>query len=68
MRAAALHLGAETDTRFVLNVCDLSGSVTPRLAEDGPVRQDGVIAVPDGVGLGITVDRARLGEPALTLN
>ncbi len=66
--AAALHLAAATDPRFVLNVCDLSGYVSPRLAEDGPVRQDGVIKVPDGAGLGITVDRARLGEPVLTLD
>ncbi|WP_425404487.1 mandelate racemase/muconate lactonizing enzyme family protein [Hwanghaeella sp.] len=66
--AAALHLGAATDPRFVLNVCDLSGYVSPRLADDGPVRQDGRIAVPEGIGLGVTVDRARLGAPILVLD
>ncbi len=66
--AAALHLGAATDPRFVQNVCDLSGYVTPRLADDGPVRQDGSILVPDGAGLGITVDRLRLDAPVLVLD
>jgi L-alanine-DL-glutamate epimerase-like enolase superfamily enzyme len=36
--AAALHLGAATDPRRVLNVCDLSGYVAPRLAPEAPVR------------------------------
>ena len=56
-------LGAATDPKAVMNVCDLSGYVSPRLAPDGPVRQEGRIAPPDGAGLGITPDPDRLGQP-----
>ncbi|MDA4845392.1 mandelate racemase/muconate lactonizing enzyme family protein [Hoeflea poritis] len=62
--AALLHLGAATDPKAVMNVCDLSGYVSPRLAPDGPVRQEGRIAPPDGTGLGITPDPDRLGQAA----
>jgi L-alanine-DL-glutamate epimerase-like enolase superfamily enzyme len=66
--AAALHLGAATPTSRVLNVCDLSGYVSPRLAPDAPTRTDGRIAPPDGAGLGITVDQDCLGTPDLILD
>jgi len=66
--AAALHLGAATPPSRVLNVCDLSGYVSPRLAPDAPTRADGRIAPPDGPGLGITVDEDRLGTPDLILD
>lgn len=65
--AALSHLGAATDPRRVLNVCDLSGYVSPRIADDGPVRSAGRLAPPDGPGLGITPDRDRLGKPDLIL-
>lgn len=61
--AALLHLGAATPPERVLNVCDLSGYVSPRLAPDAPSRRDGRIAPPDGPGLGIFVDQDRLGPP-----
>lgn len=66
--AAVLHLGAATDPRFLLNVCDLSGYVSPRLAPDCPTRRNGRIAPPQGPGLGITPDMDVLGEPVLTIN
>ena len=66
--AAALHLGAATAPARVLNVCDLSGYVSPRLAPDAPTRAHGRIAPPDGAGLGITVDQSRLGAPDLILD
>lgn len=65
--AAALHLAAATDPRFVLNVCDLSGYVSPRLAPAGPVRAGGRIKPPDGMGLGVKPDMDVLGEPALVI-
>lgn len=65
--AAALHLAAATDPARVLNVCDLSGYVAPRLAPDAPSRQDGHIAPPGGPGLGITPDTDLLGSPDLIL-
>jgi L-alanine-DL-glutamate epimerase-like enolase superfamily enzyme len=66
--AAALHLGAATEPARVLNVCDLSHYVGPRLAPDGPTRSNGRIAPPEGAGLGITVDAAALGAPDLILD
>lgn len=65
--AALLHLGAATPPERVLNVCDLSGYVSPRLAPDAPSRRDGRIAPPDGPGLGIFVDQDRLGPPDLIM-
>jgi len=66
--AAALHLGAATPPGRVLNVCDLSGYVSLRLAPDAPIRTDGRIAPPDGHGLGITIDEDCLGKPDLILD
>lgn len=65
--AALLHLGAATDPRRLMNVCDLSGYVAPRLAPDGPVRKDGRIAPPEGPGLGVAPDLELLGRPGLLL-
>ena len=66
--AALLHLGAATDPRRALNVCDLSGYVAPRLAPDAPARTAGRIAPPNGPGLGIAPDRDLLGTPDLILD
>ena len=66
--AAALHLAAATPARALLNTCDLSGYVAPRLAPDAPVRTDGRIAPPTGAGLGIEIDIASLGTPVLELS
>ncbi|MGP6089363.1 mandelate racemase/muconate lactonizing enzyme family protein [Antarctobacter jejuensis] len=65
--AAALHLAASTDPARVLNVCDLSGYVSPRIAPDAPSRRAGRIAPPEGPGLGIEPDRDLLGPPDLIL-
>lgn len=59
--AAALHLGASTPPRNLLNVCDLSGYVSPHLDPNAPKRKDGRIAPPDGPGLGIMPDEDLLG-------
>ena len=61
--AAALHLAAATAPNRVLNVCDLSGYVLPRLDLHGPVRANGRIAPPQGPGLGVSPDPEQLGEP-----
>jgi len=65
--AAALHLAASTDPRLLLNTCDLSGYVSPRIAPDAPSREAGRIAPPEGPGLGVTPNLAKLGQPDLTL-
>lgn len=61
--AAALHLAAATPPAATLNVCDLSGYVSPRLAPNAPARDGGTVAVPGGPGLGIAPDVDALGEP-----
>ena len=62
--AALLHLGAATPPGAVVNVCDLSGYVAPRLDPNGPARRrDGRIAPPQGPGLGVTPELSTLGEP-----
>ncbi len=61
--AALAHLGVSTDPKYVLNVCDLSGYVYPRIAPDGPVRTNATLAPSDRPGLGITIDREVLGAP-----
>ena len=66
--AAALYLGVATPSSRLLNVCDLSGYVSPRLAPDAPARSAGRIAPPEGPGLGITIDEDRLGTPDLILD
>ena len=65
--AAALHLAASTPARGLMNTCDLSGYVGPRIAPTAPALKNGRIAPPEGPGLGITVDRDVLGTPLATL-
>lgn len=66
--AALVHLAASTKPNRLLNTCDLSGYVGPRLAPDGPNRQDGRIAPPEGAGLGVSPDLDLLGTPDFVLN
>ncbi len=66
--AALLHLGASTDPSRVMNVCDLSGYVSPRLAPDGPARVDGRIAPPEGAGLGVAPDRGAMAAPDMIID
>ena len=61
--AAALHLAASTPARALLNTCDLSHYVFPRLDPAGPMRRAGRIAPPEGPGLGVTPDPEALGPP-----
>ena len=51
--AAALHLAATTDPKFILNVCDLSHYVAPRLDPNAPSREHGYITPSDAPGLGV---------------
>lgn len=59
---ALLHLAAATPARMLLNTCDLSGYVSPRLDTAAPVRRTGRIAPPDGAGLGVTPAPDILGQ------
>lgn len=64
---AALHLAASTAPGALLNVCDLSGYVTPRLDLSCPTRRRGCIRLDDRPGLGATPDPDTLGEAILEL-
>lgn len=61
--AALLHLAASAPANGLMNTCDLSFYVSPRLDDNGPVRSNGRIAPPQGVGLGVSPDVAGLGAP-----
>ncbi|MEO1530535.1 MAG: mandelate racemase/muconate lactonizing enzyme family protein [Pseudomonadota bacterium] len=65
--AASLHLAASTPPAALLNTCDLSGYVAPRLDPSAPSRHEGRIAPPAGPGLGVTPDPALLGVPVATI-
>ncbi|WP_107498502.1 mandelate racemase/muconate lactonizing enzyme family protein [Thalassobius sp. I31.1] len=65
--AALLHFAASTPPAALLNTCDLSSYVGPRIAPDGPTRKNGRIAPPEGPGLGVTPDPETLGTPILEL-
>ena len=65
--AASLHFAATTPVGSLLNTCDLSSYVAPRLCPTGPERSNGRIAPPEGPGLGIAPDKDILGTPILEL-
>ncbi|MEM7268359.1 MAG: enolase C-terminal domain-like protein [Pseudomonadota bacterium] len=61
--AAGLHLAAATPPARLLNTCDLSHYVHPRIDPNAPSRHEGRIAPPDGPGLGVTPDPDVIGAP-----
>ena len=61
--AAGLHLAAATPPARLLNACDLSGYVYPRIDPNAPSRENGRIAPPEGPGLGVTPEPDIIGEP-----
>ncbi|MEM1074654.1 MAG: enolase C-terminal domain-like protein [Pseudomonadota bacterium] len=65
--AASLHLAASTPARGIMNTCDLSHYVGPRLDPAVPVRQNGRIAPPEVPGLGVSPDPDALGAPLAEL-
>ena len=66
--AASLHFAASTPHGSLLNTCDLSSYVAPRLCPDAPTRNNGRIAPPEGPGLGVTPDESVLGTPLLEID
>ena len=66
--SAALHIGASTKPQFVMNVCDLSSYVSPKLDTNLPTRHNGTIAAPDGIGLGVVPDEDLLGAADIILS
>jgi L-alanine-DL-glutamate epimerase-like enolase superfamily enzyme len=66
--AAVLHLGISCDPNRLLNVCDLSSYVSPRLDAKIPNRNNGRISAPESIGLGVNPDLDLLGQPDLILD
>lgn len=66
--SALLHLAAATPERMVLNTCDLSNYVGPRLDPTAPSRRNGRIAPPEGPGLGVLPDPEALGQPVAVIS
>lgn len=65
--ATALHLATATSKDALLNVCDLSGYVFPRLDPTGPIRNKGSICIEDKPGHGVEPELEVLGQPICTL-
>ncbi|MDX8457047.1 enolase C-terminal domain-like protein [Mesorhizobium sp. VK9D] len=65
---ALLHLAASTPSSRIMNTCDLSGYVAPRLDPYAPARSGGRIAPPAGPGIGVNPDPEALGQPAAIIN
>lgn len=64
--AAIAHMGATVPPRLLRCILDCRDMVTLETAAfDAPVRDGGVL-VPDLPGLGLTIDRAALGNPVRT--
>jgi L-alanine-DL-glutamate epimerase-like enolase superfamily enzyme len=65
--AAIAHLAGSTREEFYLSSTDFNSYVDLSVAPDAPRMKNGLIPVPTGPGLGITVDLPRLGKPVLQL-
>ena len=66
--SCSLHLAASTPARGLLNTCDLSHYVAPRLDPGVPERVNGRIAPPTGPGLGVSPDPERFGPPVAVID
>ena len=66
--SALLHLGISTEPARLMNVCDLSGYVAPRLDAAAPMRQAGRIAPSTKPGLGVQPDIDLLGTADLIMD
>ena len=66
--AASLHLAAATDPAVMLNVCDLSGYVSPRSTPRRRCAPPGASLLRQGIGLGVELDLDQLGRPMAVLD
>lgn len=66
--AAIMHIGASTTPSAVMNVCDLSGYVGPRLDDKIPTRKNGRMTPPEGIGLGVSPDLDLLGQAHVVID
>ncbi|GAL13831.1 muconate cycloisomerase [Vibrio astriarenae] len=64
---ALMHLATATDTRSIMNVCNLSEYVGPRLDPNGYETSNGYARVSSRPGLGVNPNLDHLGEPLLII-
>jgi L-alanine-DL-glutamate epimerase-like enolase superfamily enzyme len=65
--ATIAHLVGSTNPEFYFTSTDFNSYNDVRLAENAPSRNNGILRVPTGAGLGIHVDEKALGNPVLTV-
>jgi L-alanine-DL-glutamate epimerase-like enolase superfamily enzyme len=65
--ATIAHLAGSTRPEYLFTSTDFNSYVDVSVAPDAPRRVGGRLPVPSGPGLGIHVDRERLGDPVLTV-
>jgi len=66
--AAIAHFAGSTRAEHYFTATDFNSYVDVQLAPDAPRMTDGLLPVPSGPGLGITVDTSALGKPVLSLS
>jgi cis-L-3-hydroxyproline dehydratase len=65
--AAIAHLVGSTNPRAYFTSTDFNSYIDVSVAPDAPRRNNGILTVPRGPGLGITVDESLLGPPVVTM-
>jgi L-alanine-DL-glutamate epimerase-like enolase superfamily enzyme len=65
--ATIAQLAGSTRPEFLFTSTDFNSYVDVVLADDAPRRHNGRLPVPNAPGIGIHVDKARLGDPIVTI-
>ncbi len=65
--AAIAHLVGSTDPAYLFTSTDFNSYIDTVVASDAPRRMKGRMIVPQGPGLGITVDMPALGTPVVSV-
>lgn len=66
--ATIAQLAGSTRPEFLFTSTDFNSYVDVSIADDAPKRKEGRLRVPDGPGLGIHVDPARLGRAVVSIS
>lgn len=66
--AAIAHAAASTDPRYLFAATDFNSYVDRPFADGAPVREGGIMRLPDAPGLGVTPRADVIGEPLFRLS
>ena len=66
--AAIAHFAGSTRAEYYFTSTDFNSYVDVSIAPDAPRMKDGLLPVPTGPGLGITVDESVLGKPVVSIS